>query len=202
MTASPYSYFTGQVSSYTPSNGVLNLFNIQGINGSFSTSSFYSVNLSGQVGATGVQGTIGAPGNVGATGPTGPVTSTSTKVTVQVTYAGSSVLPVSFTVSPTSFVTSVSVSGAGLIMNGVTRGVPDYVAVNSKQVKANFNNLPTSSYVTTNMEPASSAFQVAYDSSTSQLICYDASSTSFRIASGDISSLPAPQVTLTLIYFA
>jgi hypothetical protein len=87
-------------------------------------------------------------------------------------------------------------------MNGVTRGAPDYVAVNSKQVKANFNNLPTSSYVTTNMEPLSSAFQVAYDSSTSQLILYDASSSSFRIASGDISSLPAPQVTLTLIYFA
>jgi hypothetical protein len=211
---SPYSYFVGQVSSYTASNGLLNLFNIQNINGTFSASSNYTVNLTGSVGIQGAAGApgnvgstgptgldaIGAPGDVGSTGPTGPLAIN--KVLVQITYSVGSVLPVSFTVSPSNFVSYVTVNGAGLIMNGVTRGPPDYVVVNSKQVKANFGGLPPSSYVTTNMEPLSSVFQVAYDSSASQLILYDASSTSFRIASGDIVSLPAPQVILTLIYFA
>jgi hypothetical protein len=219
MTQSPFSYFTGTVSSYTASNGALNLFNIQGIFGTFNAFSFYNVNLNGAVGSTGTtgisgttggtgttgwtgpQGALGQPGDVGATGPTGPYSPNTSRILVNINYGSGGTQPLSVTTVPSNFGTSIAYNGASFTINGVTIGAPNLVGAVVKQVKANFNNVPTSATLVATMNPLSSAFQVGYDAVTSQLFFYDASSTSFRIALGDLASLAAPQVTLTLYYF-
>ena len=122
------------------------------------------------------------------------------KVEIQITYAGNSVTPASFTVAPSSFVSSISISGNGLILNNVARGTPNYVAVKSKQMKANLNNLPVSSVVECLMVPNSTTFEVGHDAANNQLIFFDASSTSFRITASDVSTITAPQVKINLYY--
>jgi len=186
--SSPFANFTATVNSYTQATGILNLYNITSINGTFTNSSFYTVNLSGQVGPTGI------------TGPTGSVLANFQAV-VKISYYGGVITPHTVTVTPNTFYTSISINGSCIILNGVTKGVPDYIAVKGLQTTGNFNNLVSAPYVIVNSTPPSSVFQVGYDAINSQMFIYDTSSTTFRISSDDTNNLPAPQVSIGLTYF-
>jgi len=174
--------------------------NINGLDGPTGTTG--TTGPTAPTGTTGPPGLIGSPGDVGSTGPTGPNGVNFNPVTVTISYATGSVLPNAVTVSPSSFQSSVpTITGGCITIYGVTSGLPNYVVASVTQVSSNFNNIPASATVTTNMVPVSTAFQVGWDSGTRNMFLYDSSSTSFRIAFGDIPSIPAPQVTLTLYYF-
>ena len=121
-------------------------------------------------------------------------------VQIQISYAGASTAPSSFTVTPSSFTSFTYIAGNALVCNDVTAGVPTFVSVKSFQVKANVNNLPVSSVVQSYMTPLSNNFEISYDRLSRQLFLNDASSTNFRIASGDIASIAGPQVTINMYY--
>jgi collagen type VII alpha len=63
--------FEGIVLSYNSLTGEIQIDNIVNINGTFSSSSTYNINLDGINGPTGATGPTGANGNDGSTGPTG-----------------------------------------------------------------------------------------------------------------------------------
>ena len=159
--------------------------------------------ITGTTGCTGMQGPTGDIGAPGSQGPTGPAINTIASISnvqIAINYSGTSVTPASFTVTPSSFVSSIAINGTGLILSGVANGTPNYIAIKSKQLKSNINNLAVSSVVECFMVPLSNNFEVAYDDSSKQIIFYDASSTNFRIASGDIASIAAPQVNISMFY--
>ncbi len=63
--------FEGTVNAYNTSTGVIDISNIQNINGVFTSSVVYNVNLDGIDGPIGPQGSTGSTGPTGCTGPTG-----------------------------------------------------------------------------------------------------------------------------------
>jgi hypothetical protein len=163
------------------------LTNIASISGTFSNSTNYAVNLSGNVGPT------------GNTGHTGPVPS-NFKVTINITYNNTSgVNPHVVSVSPNSFYNSIVINGDCIVIGGVVRGVPDYVSVSSLQPGNYFNNLASSEYVSTKIYPAASIFRVGYDPEPE-------GGPELYIKSASLTTLltnvlaPVPQATITLFY--
>jgi hypothetical protein len=100
-------------------------------------------------------------------------------------------------------VSSTSISGTGLILNTVkVATAADYVSVVARQLNSrNMNSVPNDATVLVNVVPPSNSFQVSYGTS-GQITLYDCSSTVFGINTADIASLTAPQVTITLYYYA
>ncbi len=69
--SNPNNYFNGLVTSYDSSTGVIVIGSISNINGIFSGSTAYIVNLNANLGATGLPGPTGPAGVAGSQGPTG-----------------------------------------------------------------------------------------------------------------------------------
>ncbi len=66
----PNNYFNGLVTSYDSTTGIIQIGSISNINGTFSSSTAYIVNLNANLGATGLPGPTGSAG-IGVTGSTG-----------------------------------------------------------------------------------------------------------------------------------
>ena len=80
--------FEASVSMYNPATGVLALYGIRNIRGSFGIIVFYNVNLDGIDGPTGATGPPGTATNTGATGETGPTGPTGQVIYVSYIFDG------------------------------------------------------------------------------------------------------------------
>ena len=74
----PLNNFEARVASYNSITGEIVLDSVTGVDGDFTQSVYYNINLNGLMGPTGATGTTGVTGATGATGETGSTGTTGT----------------------------------------------------------------------------------------------------------------------------